>query len=119
MRVAFAKFKNSDQESDIIYESNKLKYKLYNKSVVVCANEWEQPKCHCDMLLTFQIYACGPRSYKTFHGFLHDSHKYILKIQKVMKQRTLLGIQPSVLSSNVPRYKEAVQETLLFTSVYL
>ena len=23
---------------------------------------------------TFQIYACGPRSYKTFHGFLHDSH---------------------------------------------
>ena len=23
---------------------------------------------------TFQIYACGPRLYKTFHGFLHDSH---------------------------------------------
>ena len=23
---------------------------------------------------TFEIYACGPRSYKTFHGFLHDSH---------------------------------------------
>ena len=23
---------------------------------------------------TFQIYACGPRIYKTFHGFLHDSH---------------------------------------------
>ena len=22
---------------------------------------------------TFQIYACGPRLYKTFHGFLHDS----------------------------------------------
>ena len=21
-----------------------------------------------------QIYACGPRLYKTFHGFLHDSH---------------------------------------------
>ena len=26
---------------------------------------------------TFQIYACGPRLYKTFHGFLHDSHIYI------------------------------------------
>ena len=26
---------------------------------------------------TFQIYACRPRSYKTFHGFLHDSHIYI------------------------------------------
>ena len=24
----------------------------------------------------FQIYACGPRLYKTFHGFLHDSHIY-------------------------------------------
>ena len=23
---------------------------------------------------TSQIYACGPRLYKTFHGFLHDSH---------------------------------------------
>ena len=23
---------------------------------------------------TFQIYACGPRWYKAFHGFLHDSH---------------------------------------------
>ena len=132
-------------------ESNKLEYKLYNKSVVVCTNEWKQPKCHCDMLLlfpwtnirhgemqpilgrtwlewirlsrifrapfanlsleivkkmsryyllsglsrifrkpfanvyisrkvpfaqTFQIYACGPRLYKTFHGFLHDSHMY-------------------------------------------
>ena len=29
---------------------------------------------------TFQIYACGPRSYKTFHGFLHDSHIYIYEI---------------------------------------
>ena len=27
--------------------------------------------------LTFQIYACGPRLYKTFHGFLHDSHIYV------------------------------------------
>ena len=36
-------------------ESNKLEYKLYNKSVVVCTNEWKQPKCHCDMLL-------GPKS---------------------------------------------------------
>ena len=26
---------------------------------------------------TSQIYACGPRLYKTFHGFLHDSHIYI------------------------------------------
>ena len=34
-------------------ESNKLEYKLYNKSVVVCTNEWKQPKCHCDMLLLF------------------------------------------------------------------
>ena len=29
-------------------ESSKLEYKLYNKSVVVCTNEWKQPKCHCD-----------------------------------------------------------------------
>ena len=129
-------------------ESNKSEYKLYNQSVVVCTNEWKQPKCHCDMLLlfpwtnirhgwlqpilgrtwlewihlsrifrapfarnrkkkgryyllsglsrifrkpfanlyisrkvpfaqTFQIYACGLRLYKTFHGFLHDSHIYI------------------------------------------
>ena len=34
-------------------QSNKLEYKLYNKSVVVCTNEWKQPKCHCDMLLLF------------------------------------------------------------------
>ena len=34
-------------------ESNRLEYKLYNKSVVVCTNEWKQPKCHCDMLLLF------------------------------------------------------------------
>ena len=34
-------------------EWNKLEYKLYNKSVVVCTNEWKQPKCHCDMLLLF------------------------------------------------------------------
>ena len=36
-------------------ESYKLeyRYKLYNKSVVVCTNEWKQPKCHCDMLLLF------------------------------------------------------------------
>ena len=26
---------------------------------------------------TSQIYACGPRLYKTFHGFLHGSHIYI------------------------------------------
>ena len=144
-------FQNQEFVSGIKYmESNKLEYKLYNKSVVVCTNhEWKQPKCHCDMLLLlpwtkirmqpilgrawlewirlsrmfgapfanlsleivkkmsryyllsglsrifrkpfanvyfsrkvpfaqmFQIYACGPRSYKTFHGFLHDSHIYI------------------------------------------
>ena len=29
---------------------------------------------------TFQIYACGPRLYKTFHGFLHDSHIYTIYI---------------------------------------
>ena len=28
---------------------------------------------------TSQIYACGPRLYKTFHGFLHDSHIYIYR----------------------------------------
>ena len=148
IRVAFSKIKNF--VSGIKYmESNKLEYQLYNKSVVVCTNEWKQPKCHCDMLLLFpwtnirhgymqpilgrtwlewirlsrifrapfanlsleivkkksryyllsglsrifrkpfanvyisrkvpfaqasQIYACGPRLYKTFHGFLHDSH---------------------------------------------
>ena len=151
-------------------ESNKLEYKLYNKSVVVCTNEWKQPKCHCDMLLlfslgpisgmakcspfwagtwlewirlsrifrapfanlslemvnkmsryyllsglsrifckpfanvyisrkvpfaqTFQIYACGPRLYKTFLGFLHDSHIYIyiLSVNISMQKRIYIYI---------------------------
>ena len=37
-----------------------------------CANVYMSRKV--PFAQTFQIYACGPRSYKTFHGFLHDSH---------------------------------------------
>ena len=33
---------------------------------------------------TFQIYACGPRLYKTFHGFLHNSHMQPSKVVTVV-----------------------------------
>ena len=43
---------------------------------------------------TFQIYACGPRLYKTFHGFLHDSHIYIYS-RILMVQNQCFMLYPS------------------------
>ena len=40
---------------------------------------------------TSQIYACGPRLYKTFHGFLHDSHIYIYVYIQKKKNNNCFG----------------------------
>ena len=45
---------------------------------------------------TFQIYACGPRSYKTFHGFLHDSQIYTYEfMQTTICLETLDSMAPN------------------------
>ena len=59
-------------------ESNKLEYKLYNKSVVVCTNEWKQPKCHCDMLLLFP-------STKIRHGFVGRTWLQWIRLSRIFR----------------------------------
>ena len=59
-------------------ESNKLEYKLYNKSVVVCTNEWKQPKCHCDMLLLFPWPISGMAGCSPFWAG-HGSSEYVFR----------------------------------------
>ena len=55
---------------------------------------------------TSQIYACGPRLYKTFHGFLHDSH--IPRGRASIKSQTNIKRSP-----NLPRAQRVHKLKLL------
>ena len=81
-RASFARLSRTFRSAGSMYSFSLLTQLYYRVDTIGLSRIFRKPFANVyisrkvPFALVRQIYACGPRSYKTFHGFLHGGHIY-------------------------------------------